>query len=148
MTVWEMAELVGDQGSDDLLEEILPLTSFALRDDEQRAAFLCEFCKAGEPALFEAVNHIWSSLEEPRDARCIAIGMKAGTGGRGKLALVHVLRGCLKEVIGWGEQLPRSSDYSTLDDWHRATMTAFEAEWARECEVYKRYASILNGEIY
>ena len=136
-----------DESVDDLFEDILPLSSFALGNDDQRAAFLCEFCKAGEPALFEAVSHIWSSLEEPREARCIAMGMAAGTGGRGKLALVHLLRACLKEVVTWGEPLPGPAAYASLGEWHAATMDAFEAEGAREDKVYKHYAAILNGEI-
>ena len=140
-----LADAANDESTDDLFEPILPLKSFALHDDGQREAFLCEFCKAGEPALFEAVNHIWSSLEEPREARCIGMGMAAGTGGKGKLALIHLLRACLKEVITWDVAMPRPEDQSTLCQWHQATMDAFEAEAAREDQVYKHYAAILNG---
>jgi len=142
------ADATEGQGADDLFEPILPLNSFVLNDQNHREAFLCEFCKAGEPVLFEAVNHIWSSLEEPREARCIAIGMAAGTGGKGKLALVHLLRACLKEVVTWGVPMPRPEDSSTLGQWHQATMDAFEAEADREDQVYKRYAAILGGEAY
>jgi len=140
------AESIDSEAPDDLFEEILPLKSFALHDTVQREAFLCEFCKAGEPVLFEAVSHIWSSLEEPREARCIAMGLAAKTGGKGKLALVHILRACLKEVVTWGGSLPRPEDHASLGDWHYATMDAFEAEREREDEVYTKYAAILGGE--
>ena len=139
------ADAAEDESIDDLFEPIIPLKSFALHDGGQCEAFLYEFCKAGEPVLLEAVSHIWSSLEEPREARCIAMGMAAGTGGKGKLALVHLLRACLKEVITWGVPMPRSEDSSTLGRLHQATMDAFEAEAAREDQVYKRYAAILSG---
>ena len=142
------ANAAEDESIDDLFEPIIPLKSFVLHDDGQREAFLCEFCKAGEPALFEAVNHIWSSLEEPREARCIAMGMAAGTGGKGKLALVHVLRACLKEVVTWGATPPDAEDYASLGEWHEATMNSFDDEWTRENEVYKRYAAILGGEFH
>lgn len=140
-----LRDAADDESTDDLFEPILPLKAFALHDHSQREAFLYEFCKAGEPVLFEAVSHIWASLEEPREARCIAMGMAAGTGGKGKLALVRLLRACLKEVVTWGEPMPRPENYLTLGQWHQATMDAFEAEAAREDQVYKRYAAILNG---
>ena len=147
MTDLSVTDSIDDLTVDDLFEPILPLNSFALSDQSHREAFLYEFCKAGEPALFEAVSHIWSSLEEPREARCIAMGLAAKTGGKGKLALVHVLRACLKEVCTWGEPMPQPGDYSSLEGWHGATMDAFEAEAERETQVYKRYAAILNGEL-
>jgi len=133
---------------DDLFEPMLPLNSFALCRSDHRAAFLYEFCKVGEPALFEAVNHIWASLEEPREARCIAIGLAAKTGGKGKLALIHVLRACLKEVVTWGGSMPRPEEHASLGDWHRATMAAFAAEREREDGVYNCFAAILGGEPY
>jgi len=138
-------EAAADETVDDLFEGIVPLNSFALHDHNQRTAFLCEFCKVGEPALFEAVGHIWSSLEEPREARCIAMGMAAGTGGKGKIALVRLLRACLKDVVTWGGTLPRHQDHSSLGDWHEATMDAFEAERMREDRVFARYSAFLGG---
>jgi len=138
---------VDEAFGDDFFEDIVPLTSFALHDSNHREAFLCEFCKVGEPALFEAVSHIWSSLNEPRDARCIAIGIAAGTGGKGKLALVHFLRACLKEIVTWGGTLPRPEDHPSIDEWHQATMTAWEAEQNREADVFKRFSALLGGEL-
>ena len=132
---------------DELFEKPLALTSFMLKDDAHRRAFLREFCKVGEPALFEAVSHIWSSLAEPRNARCIAMGIAAGTGGKGKMALVRLLRACLKDILAWGAPLPTSAEYASLELWHEATMVAFEAEQEREEKVYEKYAAILNGEL-
>lgn len=140
-----LTDAANDESTDELFGTIFPLKFFALHDEGQREAFLCEFCKAGETVLFEAVSHIWASLEGPREARCIAMGMAAGTGGKGKLALVRLLRACLKEVVTWGEPMPRPENYLTLGQWHQATMDAFEAEAAREDQVYKHYAAILNG---
>lgn len=132
---------------DELFEKPVPLTSFILENDAHRRAFLREFCKIGEPALFEAVSHIWSSLNEPRDARCIAIGIAAATGGKGKTALVRLLGACLKGVVSWGTPLPRPEDYASLEQWHEATMAAFDAEEEREEKVYEKYAAMLNGEL-
>lgn len=135
------------QLSDAFLEgEPIPLTSFALHDRSQRQAFLGEFCKIGEPALFEAVSHIWSSLSAPREARCIAIGQSAGTGGAGKSALDKLLRACLDEMVVWGNPLPKPEDYASIDKWHEAAMATFAAEAAREESVLAQYATILNGD--
>lgn len=131
---------------DELFEKPVPLTSFILEDDAHRRAFLREFCKVGEPALFEAVGHIWSSLAEPRDARCVALGIAAGTAGKGKMVLVRLLRACLKDVLAWGTPLPAASKYASLELWHKATMAAFDAEQEREEKVYGKYAAMLNGE--
>lgn len=122
-----------------------PLTSFALHEPRQRQAFLGEFCRIGEPALFEAVSHIWSSLAQPQEARCTAMGVAAGTGGTGKKALMNLLHGCLEEILAWEHPLPRPEECGSVDEWHAAAMAAFAGEAAREEAVLERYATIIDG---
>src|SRR4029434_9998599 len=62
----------------------VPMTSFALCNEDHRREFLHQYCWQGEPALLGAVAHIWDSLVEPREARCTQIGLASGAGGKGK----------------------------------------------------------------
>lgn len=134
------------QLSDEFLEsDPVPLVSFALHDRMQREAFLREFCRRGEPAIFEAVSHIWSSLAHPQEARCTEMGITAGAGGKGKSALVNLLRACLEQMLAWEHPLPRPEEFASVDAWHGAAMAAFAAEAAREIEVLERFAIILDG---
>lgn len=124
----------------------LGLASFDLGNSCGRQDFLRKFCSIGEPALLEAVSHIWTLLNEPRAMRCTLMGIGAGTGGQGKVALVHLLRACLEEVIAVGHPLPPPAKFASLEDWHWACMAAFEAEDARERSVFERYSAILGGD--
>lgn len=127
--------------------EPIPLASFALHDPEQRRGFLREFCRIGEPRIFEAVSHIWSSLTEPQEDRCTVMGVVAGTGGTGKKALLRLLRACLEEVLEWDHPLPRPEECVSLDEWHAEAMAAFAAEAAREEGIFAYYADILDGRV-
>src|SRR5690348_8225051 len=73
----------------------IPFKNFPLCTNEGRKAFLEEYVFWGNDRLFEAVAHIWDSLNEPKDARCIGIGLASGTGGTGKSALAKFLKRAL-----------------------------------------------------
>jgi len=122
----------------------VPMNSFVLADENHRQAFLFQYCWQGEPALFAAVAHIWDSLAEPREARCIQIGLATGTGGKGKIALMLMLQKLLAECLDYPPQ-PRPDAFDSLEAWHQASMQAFAAEEQRERELYVRYSAILNG---
>jgi hypothetical protein len=123
-----------------------PLDCFSLRTSAGREAFLEALVAIGEPGLFAAVKHVWSSLENPVAARCTQMGIIAGTGGAGKRALYKVLRAFIIEWLGEPPlRIPMSADRS-LEEWHKAVMTAWNSEHARERAVMKRYAAILNGD--
>src|SRR5918998_2727232 len=79
--------------------EPVPLTSFPLGSEDGRKAFLREFYGVGWDWLFQAVNHVWNSLAEPRSARCTAMGIAAGAGGTGKGALVKVMSTFLRDAL-------------------------------------------------
>lgn len=123
----------------------IPLASFPLQTDAGRREFLREYVRRGEPALFEAVGHIWSQLNEPREARCTAMGMAAGTGGKGKKALVNLLSAVLEEVVSINAILPKAKDFDSLDEWHRAVIQSFGDEEAETNAVLQRFSDILNG---
>ena len=123
----------------------IDLTRFALADRGQREEFLYQYCAQGEASLFTAVAHIWSWLAEPREARCTAMGIACGAGGKGKLALVHLLKKLLDECLDDGAPMPRSHEYEDLDAWHQAAMTCFTDDELRMRQLCARYASILDG---
>lgn len=103
----------------------IPLASFPLQTNEGREEFLREYIRRGAPALFEAVSHIWAQLNEPREARCTGMGMAAGTGGIGKIALANLLSAALDRVVRINAILPKAADFESLDDWHRAVIQSF-----------------------
>lgn len=123
----------------------VPLTSFPLQFDNSRKEFLREYLSRGEPARFEAVSHIWASLNEPREARCTAMGIAAGTGGKGKSALMNLLSALLDEVMSINAILPRAADYPSLDEWHEAVIASFDDEEIQTNAALQKYADILNG---
>lgn len=123
----------------------IPLASFPLQTNEGRREFLREYVRRGEPALFEAVSHIWAQLNEPREARCTAMGMAAGTGGKGKKALVNLLFAVLEEVVSINAILPKAADFPSLDEWHRAVVQSFEDEELATNAVFQRFSDFLNG---
>lgn len=123
----------------------IPLASFPLQTNEGRREFLREYVRRGEQALFEAVGHIWAQLNEPREARCTAMGMAAGAGGKGKKALVNLLSAVLEEVVSINAILPKSADFPSLDEWHRAVVQSFEDEELATNAVFQRFSDFLNG---
>lgn len=123
----------------------VPLSSFPLQFDEWRKVFLHEYLRRGEPARFEAVSHIWSSLNEPREARCTAMGIAARTGGKGKTALINLLAALLDEAMRINATLPRAADYPSLDEWHEAVIASFADQEATTSAALNKYADILNG---
>jgi len=123
----------------------VPLTSFVLSHPAHREAFLYEYCAQGEPSLFTAVAHIWDSLAEPRDARCIKMGLACGTGGKGKMALVLMLRQFLDRFIDAGGPMPRAGEDDTIHTYHQAAMTHFDKMAAEEAALVEYYAAVLNG---
>src|SRR5687768_16806251 len=64
-----------------------PLASYPLHLAEGREGFLERLVDFGEPGVFAAVSHVWSSLAPPAAARCTQMGLHAGVGGKGKQAL-------------------------------------------------------------
>lgn len=123
----------------------VPLSSFPLQFDQWRKEFLREFLRRGEPGRFEAVSHIWSTLNEPREARCTAMGIAAGTGGKGKTALMNLLAALLKDVMSTDAIVPKAADYSSLDEWHEAVIAYFRDGEARTNAALEKYSHILNG---
>lgn len=122
----------------------VPMTSFVLADEGHRREFLYQYCWQGQPVLFAAVAHIWDLLAEPREARCIRIGLACGTGGKGKKALALMLNKMLAECIE-GPGLPDPDEFDSLEAWHRASMQHFANEAQRERDLCAYYSAILNG---
>lgn len=124
----------------------VPLSSFPLQFDEWRKVFLREYLRRGEPARFEAVSHIWSTLNEPREARCTAMGIAAGTGGKGKTALINLLAALLHEARSTNATLPRAADYPSLEEWHEAVIASFADGEVKISVALNKYSDILNGD--
>jgi hypothetical protein len=118
-----------------------------LCSNDGRCGFLESYIWRGEPALFEAVSHIWDSLNEPKTERCILIGFASGTGGSGKWALAKFLRRALREALDDGLTPPwvRHS-YPDLDAFHAAAMGYFDASFRHYERTIQKYGDILNGE--
>ena len=127
--------------------EPIPLTSFRLHSEEGRQAFLREFYNVGWDWLFQAVNHVWSSLAAPKALRCTRMGAVAGTGGTGKSALVKVLAKFLHEALESITPIPPRADYDNLEAWHEASMLTWHTDEARLQILLQTYANILNGSL-
>lgn len=144
-TSQENDELLRILLADDEVEQP-PLSSYPLQSQAGREAFLEAFAYVGEPALFAAVAHIWDSLAEPKNARCIQIGLQAGTGGKGRAALRKFLMKFLEDVLGPPiSPLPKGVDFEDLDQWNEAVHAIWADMRAAEEQTATRYAWILNG---
>ena len=122
------------------------VSEWPLGSNEGRCGFLESYIWFGEAALFEAVNHMWNSLEEPRKLRCIYIGMYAGTGGSGKWALAKFLRRALREALDYDGTPPWGKQYADIHEFHQVAMDYFAADYAHYERTIQKYADILNGE--
>jgi len=123
-----------------------PPSAWPLHCNEGRRGFLESFMWRGEAALFESVNHAWNSLGEPRGPKCIYIGMWAGTGGSGKWAIAKMLRRALREALDYEGVQPDWEPGQTLEEFHQASMSYFEADHLHYERAIQKYADILNGE--
>lgn len=126
--------------------EPVPLTLFPLCTNEGRKGFLEEYIFWGDERLFEAVAHIWDSLNEPKTARCNAVGLAAGTGGTGKSALAKFLKRALRAAIDYEVRPPWKMSYDGLEDLHRAAMSYFADEQTHYQMQIQKYADILDGQ--
>jgi hypothetical protein len=123
-----------------------PPSEWPLDTYEGRYGFLESYMWRGEIALFESVTHIWNLLNEPKDARCIGIGLAAGTGGTGKWALAKFLRHALHDALHNDIRPPWGQKFGSLDETHNAAMSYFEADYAHYERAVQKYADILGGE--
>lgn len=122
-----------------------PPSAYSLSCDGGRQGFLEAYIWRGEAALFEAVNHMWTSLNEPKAVHCTLIGYLAGTGGTGKCALIRFLRKALREALDDGLVQP-TSGYENMDAFHVASMDYFSASYAHYEKTVAIYANIMNGD--
>jgi hypothetical protein len=142
MTGDEMDEWVAAE------EAKTPFTSFDLGTDAGRQGLLRKYFMIGDTSLFEAVSHVWASLNEPRAARCTAIGLAAGTGGKGKRGVVLALHKFLAEALETINWIPPINEYPSLEAWHEACKRTYTDEEADLCVVLERYSTLLNcGEV-
>jgi hypothetical protein len=126
--------------------EVATPSAWPLGSNEGRCGFLEAFIWYGEEKLFEAVNHAWNSLSEPKAIKCVYIGMYAGTGGSGKWALAKMLRQALREWLDYDGHPPWEQPVTDIDQYHRAAMDFWAAEEVYHQRVIQNYADILNGE--
>jgi len=125
----------------------LPMNGFNLSDPLQREEFLYQYYCYGEPLLFAAVAHIWDSLAEPRDWRCIKIGLACGDGGTGKMALVNLLNKMLRQCLEIGGPLPQAGPIDSFDRHHQVVLDHFATMAEQERALCRAYGEILDGAI-
>ena len=89
-------------------------------------------------------DSIWHSLNEPKNLRCISIGIAAGTGGSGKVALAKFLRRALRESLDYDGTWDQP--FGSIDEFHKAAMSYFDSDFAHYERTIQKYADILNGE--
>jgi hypothetical protein len=122
-----------------------PLHLFPLHTDEGRRAFLQEFYDVGRSAIFEAVSHVWASLEEPKEIWCTLMGSASGMGGLGKKALVKLLTKFLDEALAINNPIPPRSDYESLEAWNNAASATWQVDEQELSSLLTKYAQLLNG---
>jgi hypothetical protein len=125
-------------------EAKMPFTSFDLTTDAGRQGLLEKYYRIGDTALFEAVSHIWTSLNEPRAEYCTLIGMAAKTGGKGKRGLVLALQRFLHEALESINWIPPRHDFLSREDWHEATIRTFRDDAENIRVLLERYSTIMN----
>jgi hypothetical protein len=139
MTMEEMDEWIACE------EAKTPFTSFDLNTDEGRQGLLRKYYMIGDTSLFEAVSHIWGSLNEPKVAYGTGIGLAAGTGGKGKRGIVLALHQFLAKALEGITWIPAVKDFASLDEWHEASMQTFADDEEHLCALLTSYSVILNG---
>ena len=125
----------------------VPLKNFFLGSGADRQNFLRELYNRGKAALFEAVAHVWASLEEPRAYRCTLMGIASGSGGSARTALMKTLTEFVNDAMAIDNPLPDRADYGSLAEWHEAAMASFAADEADLEVLLERYSKILNGDV-
>lgn len=130
---------------DDGEPQQIPFSNFALCTDEGRRDFLEEYIFWGAERLFEAVGYIWDSLNEPKDARCIGIGIAAKTGGTGKAALAKFLHKALRSALDYEVPMP-SPKGEGLEKFQQDVASYFAADRDHYENAIQVYADILGGE--
>ena len=141
MTMEEMDDWIAAE------EAKTPFTSFDLATDEGRQGLLRKYYMIGDTSLFEAVSHVWASLNEPKAAYGTLIGMAAGTGGTGKRGLVSALHKFLAEALDNINWIPPRGDYASLDEWHQASLRTYTTEEEGLCVLLARYSTVLNSGV-
>lgn len=139
-----LGNMEGNSLDDDDVEPPMP-SAYPLCTNEGRCGFLEAYIWRGEEVLWEAVNHVWNQLLEPKAQRCTMMGFAAGTGGAGKKALVPLLRRALREALDHELVQPDLKDYPDIDAFHQASMAFFAADYALYEKAIQKYADILNG---
>lgn len=134
----------GNWLDDDEFEPPMP-SAYALCTNEGRCGFLEAYIWRGEDVIWEAVNHIWNSLNPPKALRCTLIGAAAESGGAGKAALINFLRKALREALDDGLIQP-TSGYPDIGAFHAASMDYFAASYAHYEKTIVKYASMMNGD--
>jgi hypothetical protein len=119
--------------------------SFDLGTGHGRQELLSKYYRIGETSLFEAVSHIWASLNEPKAAHCTVIGLAAGTGGEGKAGLVMALHKFLDEALDIDNPIPPRDDFETLEQWHLASMRTYEQDEQALRVLLEHYSAVLDG---
>ena len=122
-----------------------PFTSFDLSTDEGRQGLLRKYYRIGDTSLFEAVSHIWASLNEPKAIYCTGIAIAAGCGGTGKAGLVAALHQFLEKALAIVNAIPSPGSFADLDEWHRASMRTFEKDEEDLRVLLAHYSSVLDG---
>jgi hypothetical protein len=122
-----------------------PPSAYPLGCDEGRRGFLEAYIWRGEVALFEAVNHIWNQLLEPKTIRCTMIGAAAGTGGTGKKALIPFLRRALRESLDNDIPQPWGQDYPDIHAYHAAATAYLAADFSHYEQTVQKYANLMNS---
>lgn len=141
MTMEEMEEWI------DAEEAKTPFTSFDLGTDAGRQGLLRKYYMIGDTSLFEAVSHIWASLNEPKAAYCSGIAVAAGCGGTGKAGLVAALHQFLGEALAIVNAIPSPKSYASLDEWHQAAIQTYKQDEEDLCVLLSRYSAVLNGGV-
>jgi hypothetical protein len=145
----DLDEPVAAEGStehDDWEENMPTPSQYPLHSNEGRCGFLESYIWFGEVALFEAVGHLWALMEEPKNLRCIGIGIHAGTGGSGKWALAKFLRRALRETLDFEAPKPWDEEHADIHAFHQASMDYFAADRAHYERTIQKYADLLVGQ--
>lgn len=139
----EVLEMGPDEFDEWLAVNSPPLHSFPLDSHEGRLGFLRELFNRGFPALFEGVAHVWKLLEEPKGRRCFGIGLAAGTGGKGKFALLKFLSAMIEDSLATISSVPSPDGFASLDEWNDCVASSWQTDEARLCVVLEKYARLL-----
>jgi hypothetical protein len=127
-------------------ENTTPLSAYQLATSDGRREFLYRLSEKGEGGIIEAVQVIWTQLQEPKSYYCAKIAKASDQKGSGKKVLFAVMTAFVEDFNSIEPQaLPLRNDFPTFAQWNLAVSACFEGVDETINSLLDRWEPILHG---